>query len=80
MLGPSVHPRGYPTLIGLRGSEKYKLRVTGHGTYGGNLHPTKLSPRMSGVLIVSTGDLCGPTYGVIRKSDVYRIDCGASQE
>jgi hypothetical protein len=56
---------GYPTLIGLRGSEKYKLRVTGHGTYGGNLHSTKLSPRMSGGLIVGTGDLCGPTYGVI---------------
>ena len=62
---------GYPTLIGLRGSEKYKLRVTGHRTYGGNLHPTKLSPRMSGGLIVSTGDLCGSTYGVIPPSQMY---------
>ena len=62
---------GYPTLMGLRGSKKYKLRVTGHGTYGGNLLPTRLAPRMSGALIVSTGDLCGPTYGVIPPSQMY---------
>ena len=62
---------GYPTLIGLRGSKEYKIRVTGHGTYGGNLRPTDLAPRMSGALIVSTGDLCGPTYGVIPPSQIY---------
>ncbi len=62
---------GYPTLIGLRGSGKHTLRVSGHGTYGGNLHPTKISPRRSGALIVSTGDLCGPTYGVIPPSQMY---------
>ena len=62
---------GYPTLIGLRGHNEYKLRVTGHGTYEGNLRPTNLAPRMSGALIVSTGDLCGPTYGVIPASQTY---------
>jgi Domain of unknown function (DUF4232) len=62
---------GYPTLIGLRGSTKHTLRVTGHGTYGGNLHPTKLSPRMSGALLVGTGDMCGPTYGVIPPNQMY---------
>jgi len=62
---------GYPTLIGLRGSTKHKLRITGHGTYGGDLHPTKLSPRMSGALIVGTGDLCEPTYGVIPPSQMF---------
>jgi len=62
---------GYPTLMGLRGVTKYRLRTTGHGTYGGNLRPTTLAPRMSGALIVSTGDLCGPTYGVIPPSQTY---------
>jgi hypothetical protein len=62
---------GYPTLFGLRGPSQYKLRITGHGTYGGNLRPTNLAPRMSGALIVSTGDLCGPTYGVIPASQTY---------
>jgi hypothetical protein len=62
---------GYPTIIGLRGAKQYRLRVTGHGTYGGNLRPTDLAPRMSGALIVSTGDLCGPTYGVLPPSQIY---------
>jgi hypothetical protein len=62
---------GYPTLIGLRGANKYGLHVSGHGTYAGNLHPINLAPRMSGGLIVSTGDLCGPTYGVLPPSEVY---------
>jgi hypothetical protein len=62
---------GYPTLRGLRGPREYALRVTGHGTYGGNLLPTTLAPRMSGALIVSTGDLCAPSYGVIPPSQVY---------
>jgi hypothetical protein len=62
---------GYPSLIGLRGSRKYNIRVNGHGTYGGNLRTAELAPRMSGALIVSTGDLCGPTYGVIPPSQIY---------
>jgi len=62
---------GYPTIIGLRGTKHYRLRVTAHGTYGGNLRPTDLAPRMSGALIVSTGDLCGPTYGVLPPSQIY---------
>jgi hypothetical protein len=62
---------GYPALVGLRGTNEYKLRVTGHGTYGGNLRPTNLAPRMSGALIVSTGDLCGQTYGVLPQSWIY---------
>jgi hypothetical protein len=55
---------GYPELVGLRGNEKIKLHVTAHGTYGGNLRPTILAPRMSGALIIGTGDLCAPYYGV----------------
>jgi hypothetical protein len=62
---------GYPTLVGLRGTEEIKLRVTGHGTYGGNLRPTILAPRMSGALIISTGDLCGPSYGVPLAGHAY---------
>lgn len=62
---------GYPSLVGIRGTKEFRLRVTGHGTYGGNLRPTNLAPRMSGALIVSTGDLCGPTYGVLPPSQIY---------
>jgi Protein of unknown function (DUF4232) len=62
---------GFPTLVGLRGSARFDLHVTGHDSYDGNLHPTDLAPRMSGALIVSTGDLCGPTYGVIPPSQTY---------
>jgi hypothetical protein len=54
---------GYPGLVGTRGNEKIKLRVTAHGTYGGNLRPVTLAPRMSGALIIGTGDLCAPYYG-----------------
>ena len=55
---------GYPGLIGLRDKEKISLHVTAHGTYGGNLRPAILRPRMSGALIIGTGDLCAPYYGV----------------
>ena len=55
---------GYPALVGLRGNKEFKLHVTGHGTWGGNLRPTTLAPRMSGALIIGTGDLCAPGYGV----------------
>ncbi len=72
---------GYPTLLGFRGTRKYHLRVTSHETYGGNLRPTDLAPRMSGALIVGTGDLCGPSYGVLPPSQVYsRDDRRASEE
>jgi hypothetical protein len=55
---------GYPGLVGLRGKKEIKLHVTAHGTYGGNLRPAILAPRMSGALIIGTGDLCAPYYGV----------------
>lgn len=55
---------GYPALVGLRGTKKFKLHVTAHGTYGGDLRPTTLAPRMSGALIIGTGDICAPSYGV----------------
>jgi hypothetical protein len=55
---------GYPALVGLRGNKEIKLHITGHGTWGGNLRPTTLAPRMSGALIIGTGDLCAPSYGV----------------
>jgi hypothetical protein len=55
---------GYPNLVGLRGKKEFKLHVTAHGTYGGDLRPTTLAPRMSGALIIGTGDLCAPSYGV----------------
>jgi hypothetical protein len=55
---------GYPGLVGLRGNKEFKLHVTGHGTWGGNLRPSTLAPRMSGALIIGTGDLCAPGYGV----------------
>ena len=55
---------GYPVLEGLRGNVKHKLHITAHGTYGGNLRHAILAPRMSGALIVGTGDLCAPYYGV----------------
>jgi len=55
---------GYPALVGLRGNKEYKLHVTAHGTDGDNLRPTTLAPRMSGALIIGTGDLCAPGYGV----------------
>jgi len=55
---------GYPGLVGLRGNKKIKLHVTAHGTYGGNLRSAILAPRMSGALIIGTGDLCAPYYGV----------------
>ena len=55
---------GYPGLVGLRERKNIKLRVTAHGTYGGNLRPEILAPRMSGALIIGTGDLCAPYYGV----------------
>lgn len=55
---------GYPALVGLRGDKEFKLHVTAHGTFGGNLRPTTLAPRMSGALIIGTGDLCAPGYGV----------------
>jgi len=55
---------GYPGLVGLRGNKKIKLRVTAHSTYGGNLRSAILAPRMSGALIIGTGDLCAPYYGV----------------
>ena len=62
---------GYPNLIGIRGAKLITLRVTGHGTYGGNLHATTLAPRMSGALIIGTDDLCGPYYGVIPPGHDY---------
>lgn len=62
---------GYPTLVGIRGTREFRLRVTGHGTYGGNLRPTNLAARMSGALIVSTDDMCGPYYGVIPPGHSY---------
>lgn len=55
---------GYPALVGLRENKEFRLHVTGHGTWGGNLRPTTLAPRMSGALIIGTGDICGPGYGV----------------
>jgi len=63
--------RGYPGLVGLKGSERRKLRVTKHGTYGGNLEPAVLAPRMSGALIIGTGDLCAPYYGVPPAGHTY---------
>jgi len=62
---------GYPNLIGLRGARQFKLRITGHGTNGGNLLPTTLAPRMSGALIVGTDDMCSPYYGVIPPGHAY---------
>src|ERR1017187_8059921 len=62
---------GYPHLDGLRGERKFSLRVTAHGTYGGNLRPTTLAPRMSGAVIIGTGDLCGPGYGVALPGHSY---------
>jgi hypothetical protein len=62
---------GYPSLVGLRGTKQFKLHLTGHGTYGGDLRPAALAPRMSGALIISTGDLCGPYYGVIPPGHSY---------
>jgi hypothetical protein len=55
---------GYPGIVGLHGNEKTKLYGIAHGTYGGNLRPAILAPRMSGALIIGTGDLCAPYYGV----------------
>jgi len=55
---------GYPALVGLRGNKKLKLHLTAHGTWGGNLGRTTLAPRMSGALIIGTGDMCAPSYGV----------------
>ena len=55
---------GYPTLVGLRGNKELKLHLTAHGTWGGNLRPTTLAPRMNGALIIGTGDMCAPSYGV----------------
>lgn len=62
---------GYPGLIGIQGNEKIALHVTAHGTYGGNLRPAILRPRSSGALIIGTGDLCAPYYGVTPAGHSY---------
>ncbi len=62
---------GYPSLVGLRHTNQFSLHLTGHGTDGGNLRPTTLTPRMSGALIIGTEDLCGPYYGVIPPGHSY---------
>lgn len=49
---------GYPTLIGTRDNRRYPLHVTSHGVLSSNLAPTTLKPRMSGALIIGTGDAC----------------------
>jgi hypothetical protein len=49
---------GYPTLIGIRDHQRYPLHVTSHGVLSSNLASTTLKPRMSGALIIGTGDAC----------------------
>jgi len=49
---------GYPSVQGMKGNRSYTLHVSKHGTFAGNLLPTKLSPRMSGRLLLSTADNC----------------------
>lgn len=49
---------GYPTLIGIRDHRRYPLHVTLHGVLSNNLEPSTLKPRMSGALIIGTGDAC----------------------
>ena len=49
---------GYPKVLGVKGNRTYTLPISKHGTFGGNLVPTVLSPRMSGRLLLSTADNC----------------------
>jgi predicted aconitase with swiveling domain len=62
---------GYTGLIGLRNGKRYKLKLDGHGTFGGNLRATVLPPRMSGALIVGTGDLCSSIFTSADKANKY---------
>jgi hypothetical protein len=49
---------GYPTLVGLRDDHRYPLHVTSHDVLANGLAPATLKPRMSGALIIGTGDAC----------------------
>jgi hypothetical protein len=49
---------GYPTLFGVRDGHRYRLHVTSHQVLSNDLAPTTLKPRMSGALIIGTGDAC----------------------
>jgi hypothetical protein len=49
---------GYPRLVGLRDGQQYRLHVTSHEVLASGLAPAVLKPRMSGALIIGTGDTC----------------------
>jgi len=63
---------GYPKLLGIRGGHEYPLSHVVHGTQGGNLYPTTLTPRMSGAFILDTSLGCNANVGPLPVADTYR--------
>jgi hypothetical protein len=49
---------GYPTIQGYRDGAPHNVPLAHHGTYAGNLRPTVLTYRMSGLLLMSVSDEC----------------------
>lgn len=58
---------GYPGLEGVRDHHLFHLRINQHGTFAGNLDPTVLAPRVTGGLIIGTGDACNALNNPNRK-------------